>query len=216
MLKYTEYQSQKSNVSKLIFLLHGYGSNKDDLISIAPELAQYIPDALFISPNAPEILEDSEYMAEAYQWFSLKDRAEEKMLNGAKKASVRLESFILDQIKKFNLSLHDIALIGFSQGAMMAMHLGLRLQHQIRGIIGYSGLLIAPSKLKEEIISRPPIALIHGIEDNVVSIIEMDKAKRAFDDNAITSYTHRCKMLAHGIDYDGIKFGGNFLHKVFF
>ncbi|AEI88915.1 MAG: putative esterase [Candidatus Midichloria mitochondrii] len=216
MLNHVIYpNSSISKPSKLVFLLHGYGSNKNDLINLAPDLQAYLPDSLFISPNAPENFEGNDYFMDAYQWFSLTDRSEEKMLTGASKSSIILENFITEQAKKFSILLENIALIGFSQGAMMAMHLGLRLPHTVKGIIGYSGLLIAPSKLKNVIKSKPRVMLIHGTEDTIVPIKEMEKAYNALDDNGVMAHTYRCNRLAHGIDSQGIKIGGGFLREIF-
>lgn len=213
MLDYTTYGSIE-NPKRLIFLLHGYGSNKKDLITLAPDLANYLPDALFISPNAPENLGSNVYL-DAYQWFSLADRTESKMYDGANNAAIILEKFIRQQLEKFAISFNNIALIGFSQGAMMSLHLGLRLKEQVCCIIGYSGLLIAPMKLENEIKSKPPIMLIHGTEDNVVPIEEMEKAYKVLDNNKVISYTYKCNRLAHGINTKGIQIGGSFLSKMF-
>ncbi|MDJ1407797.1 MAG: dienelactone hydrolase family protein [Candidatus Midichloria sp.] len=216
MLKHVIHpNSSTSKPSKLVFLLHGYGSNKNDLINLAPDLQAYLADVLFISPNAPENFEGNDYCMDAYQWFSLTDRSEEKMLEGASKSSIILENFITKQAKKFSITLDNIALVGFSQGAMMAMHLGLRLSSTVRGIIAYSGLLIAPSKLKNVIKSKPRVMLIHGTEDTIVPIEEMEKAYNALDANGVMTHTYKCNGLAHGIDSQGVKIGGNFLCEVF-
>ena len=215
MLDYITY-GNINNPKQLVILLHGYGSNKNDLITLAPELAQYLPDALFISPNAPEDLEgELYYNMDAHQWFSLSERTEQKMYQGANKASLILEAFIKQQLEKFQLSFSNIALVGFSQGAMMALHTGLRLSERVRGIVGYSGLLIAPDKLKSEIKSKPSVMLVHGVEDNVVPIEEMEQAYKALDDNEVISYKYKCNRLAHGIDAYGIRIGGSFLSEIF-
>ena len=214
MLAYSQYQLAEKP-SKIIFLLHGYGSNKDDLISIAPELAKYLPDAVFISPNACSKFEIADDYFPSYQWFGLEDRSESSMLKGANKASIPLKKFIEERAASLSLSHQDIALVGFSQGAMMSLHIGLRSDLKVRCIVSYSGLLISSSTLQNEIKSRPEVMLIHGSEDQVVPVENLSIAKKALDHNNVISYTKTCTGLAHGIDADGIACGGMFLKQAF-
>lgn len=217
MLEYALYPRGEvlTKPSRIIFLLHGYGSNKDDLISLAPELSKYVSDTLFISFNAVERLEGADYSIDAYQWFSLLDRSDEKVLAGAIKASKKLKDSMIDHIDNYGLTWGDVAFVGFSQGAMMAMYLGLRLESQIRGIIGYSGLLIAHDKLQSDVISKPPILLVHGIEDNVVPVEQAYTAYDALKANTVSVELLECAKLGHGIDVEGIERGGRFLNQIF-
>jgi phospholipase/carboxylesterase len=210
MLDYSIYPENQEKISKIVFLIHGYGSNKDDLINIAPELSKDLDDIIFISPNGPE---NQQYWG--YQWFSLENRDEDVMFQGAEKASIILEKFIQQQINKFNLKNSDIALLGFSQGSMMSMHLGLRMKPEIGGIIGYSGALIAPEKLEESTVSKVPILLVHGDADTVVSPDAMTKAKQSLNKLGIEVNTNICHHLGHGIDAQGIKLAKDFISKIF-
>ena len=214
MLEYNEYKLTEKP-SKIVFLLHGYGSNKDDLISIAPELATYLPDAVFIAPNACSQFEVAEDYFPSYQWFGLTDRSELSMLQGAREASIILKQFIEIISGSMSLKHEDIALVGFSQGGMMSLHVGLRCGLPVRCIISYSGLLVSPGTLAQEMTSRPKVLMVHGSEDQVVPIEQMSIAKKALDHNSVISYTKECVGLAHGIDADGIVHGGRFLREAF-
>jgi phospholipase/carboxylesterase len=150
---------------QLVVLLHGYGSNGDDLIGLAPFFAQALPEAEFLSPNAPFPCEIAPF---GFQWFGLEDRTPEMMLGGVRVAAQILEPFLDAELAKRGLTDRDLALVGFSQGTMMSLHVGPRRPNRIGGILGFSGSLIAPQLLVDEIRSRPPILLVHGTADQVV------------------------------------------------
>jgi phospholipase/carboxylesterase len=212
ILEYSEYYVP-GPIRKVVFLLHGYGSNKDDLISIAPELSKSLAGTLFISPNACKPMPGSYLFA--YQWFELEDRREISMLEGAGEAALILKSFIQYHTERLGLTYGDAALVGFSQGGMLALHAGLRYDLPVRAIISYSGMIISPNTLKDEITNRPEILLVHGKQDQVVPFSMMNIAKKALDDNNVISYSQACEKLAHGIDAKGISMGADFLQRLF-
>lgn len=213
MLNYREIKPKSGFAEELIILLHGYGSNKDDLITIAPELAKFLPNAHFVAPDAPQPFEES--MPGARQWFSLLDRSEAAMLSGVRTAAPILESFANSMLQSLQLAHMQLAFIGFSQGSMTALHTGLRMKQAPRALLCYSGMLIAPHLLKEDIVSRPDVMLIHGLEDHILPPICMDKAKNTLLFNKVKVTSHKCARLAHGIDLDGIQKGGEFLRDSF-
>ena len=124
---------------QLIVFCHGLGSDGKDLIGLAPYLAKTLPDAFFISPNAPF---QYDLASTGFQWFSLENSSPESRLSGVEIAAPILNSFIDEQLEELNLDDKHLALVGFSQGAMLALHVGLRRPRQMGGIIGYSGSLI--------------------------------------------------------------------------
>lgn len=217
----SELNTKSGNSPKqLIIFLHGYGSNGDDLISLALEYKESLPDAYFISPNAPFKCEAAtSMMTDSYQWFSLLSYEPVDMYNGAVSTSNILNDYIDEQLERFQLSEKDLVLIGFSQGTMMSLHVALRRKKQIAGILGYSGMLLSAEYLAEplekHIKSKPPVCLVHGMMDNVVPFISMANAKKILENLSVDVETHARPMLAHGIDFEAIKIGRKFLEKIF-
>src|SRR5690606_10003913 len=160
----------------LVIFLHGYGSNGKDLISLSSEFSKILPDAQFISPNAPFDFE-SPFVSYGYQWFSMVNADPNILYPKIIEANNILEQFIKSQLERFSLKYQNLILIGFSQGAMMAMYNALRAKEIMAGVIAYSGKLILPTELSEEINSKPRICLIHGKADNVVPFKNMIEAE---------------------------------------
>lgn len=202
-----------SKPKQMVILLHGYGSNCDDLINLAPELAEYLPDAVFISPDAPQPFELEGYAA-SRQWFSLLDRSESTLLKGLQEAAKVLNAFIDQQMERFDLQDSQIALLGFSQGSMMTLHTAFRRAKEMLGILCYSGALVAPQLLDTEMNFKVNTMLIHGSEDQVVPITEHVKALNALQHRDVPVRALKCKGLGHGIDHLGLKSGGEFLKEL--
>ncbi len=211
--------------SSAVVLLHGYGSNGDDLIGLAPFFARVLPDTVFYSPNAPQAIEGG-FMG-GYQWFSLATYDPELMRRDAKRmeetfrlfrqgaaASTAIVNTYMDQIlAAHGLEDRKLALLGFSQGTMMALHVGLRRTKQIGGILGYSGALTGTDVLASEIKSKPPVALVHGDADAIIPHEALAAAAKGLADVGIKAETHTVRGLQHGIDGDAAQFGATFLHK---
>lgn len=215
LLEYSEFKNNDLVAPKqIVLLLHGYGSNKEDLITIAPELSKYLPDACFVCPNAIEPYEGN-FGSNAYQWFSLQNRMPEVMLENIKKAAPILSDFINELLLRFSLSVSDLAILGFSQGSMMTLYTGLRMVKPPKAMVGYSGMLIGAEVLPHEITSKPAILLIHGSEDQVVPIEKMQMAVSTLKNLNVPVSSHICRYLGHGIDYEGIKVAGEFLRANF-
>lgn len=203
---------EEQHPRQLVIFLHGLGADGHDLFSLVPYFQEIMPDAYFIAPHAPFPCDMAPY---GYQWFSLLDRKEEKILTGITKAEVILNHFI-DQMKE-RLQLEDsqIVLIGFSQGTMLALHTALRRKKALAGILGYSGALVGLSQLKETIRSKPPLCLIHGEEDNIVPFQAFGEAIQALKKWQVPVYGYSRKELGHGIDPAGIKIGQDFFKNIF-
>lgn len=197
---------------QLVLLLHGVGADGNDLISLAPHFQEALPDALFIAPNAPEEFDMAPF---GYQWFSLMDLDPETRIRGARATAPLLESFIRQMLDRFGLTEAQLAVIGFSQGATMAMHVGLRWDTPFAGIISYSGIMAGPDLLADEIVSRPPMLLTHGTHDQVLPIHHLDEAVAALKAAGVTLECHRRRALEHGIDWECIQHGQAFLKRVF-
>ena len=197
---------------QLVVLLHGYGSNGDDLISLAPFFAQALPAAEFLSPNAPFPCEMSPI---GFQWFGFEDRTPEMLLGGARLAAEILDRFLNAELAGRGLEDRDLALVGFSQGTMMALQVGPRRPNRMAGILGFSGSLIAPQLLNTELKSKPPVFLVHGTADQVVPYGALAQAKKALADAGIPVETESRPGLVHSIDQVGAQKGALFLRQCF-
>src|SRR5437762_9751875 len=151
--------------TRLVILLHGLGADGNDLIGLQQYWGRLLPEAEFVSPNAPFPCDMAPY---GYQWFSVQDRTPPAVLAGVRAAAPLLDAFIDDELQKRGLSEGEAALVGFSQGTMMSLYVGLRRERPLAGILGYSGRLLAPELLASELRSRPPVLLVHGTEDPLV------------------------------------------------
>ena len=193
---------------QVILLLHGYGSNGRDLISLAPYFAKTAPNALFISPDAPF---PCEMGGGGFQWFSLAHYTPEALIKGTKEATPILQTFIDEILKKHNLEDENLILIGFSQGTMMSLYVGPRRKNKIAGILGYSGALIHENDLAD--VQKPPICLVHGEADDVVTINRYHDAVR--DLKAAGFDVSGCAVphLVHSIDEKGIMTGIEFIES---
>lgn len=195
---------------QLVILLHGVGANGDDLIGLAPVLAQVLPDAEFLSPNAPE---PCDMAPSGYQWFSLQDRSPASIEAGVRAAAPAIDRFIDEQSAARQLAPGRVALLGFSQGCMMSLFVGLRRQAPLAAVVGYSGVLVAPQKLPGEIVSRPPVLLVHGEADPVVPYQSLAAAQSGLEAAGVEVQTLSRPGLGHGIDEEGIRHGAALLHR---
>lgn len=195
---------------QLVVLLHGLGADGNDLISLAPHWAPTLPDAEFVSPHA---LEPCDMAPMGRQWFSIQERTPEAMVEGVRRAIPHLGSFVDEELAKLGLDDNRLALVGFSQGAMMALHIGLRRLKQPGAIIGYSGRLIGPDLLEDEITVKPPILLIHGDHDEVVPVASIHEAVPVLENAGIEVEWHVCQGMGHSIDSVGLELGQKFLQR---
>ena len=202
---------------QLVILLHGVGSDGDDLIGLAPYFQKVAPGALFISPHAPYAFDMAPpgFEGGGHQWFSLQDMSAEARLAGTQTTAPVLDAFIDQKLAETGLAEGKLALIGFSQGTMMALYVGLRRAKRLAGIIGYSGMLIGPELLADAIQSRPPVLLVHGDADDVVVPDALLAAVAGLEAAGVTVRHHTCPGLGHGLDDDGIRLGMAFLTDIF-
>ena len=197
--------------SRLVILLHGLGADGNDLIGLAPYWARLLPTAEFLSPNAPFPCDMAPY---GYQWFSSQDRSPEAVLGGVRAAAPILDAFIDEALEERHLGSAELALVGFSQGTMMSLFVGLRRAEPVAGIIGFSGRLLAPELLVGGLRSRPPILLVHGTEDPVVPYSSMAAAETALKTAGVPVETVTSVGIGHSIDDQGLRRGGQFLKRV--
>jgi phospholipase/carboxylesterase len=199
----------------LVVFLHGYGADGRDLIDIGRAWQGLLPQAAFVSPHAPEPCGQA---PTGRQWFPLTFRDPNERWIGANKAAPVLEHFLDAELKRCNLAPSALALVGFSQGTMMALHVGLRRAAAPFAIVGYSGLLALPSntdpqKLAGEIKSRPPVMLIHGDQDDLIPVQALFHAASGLAALGVPVEWHISQGIGHGIDQDGLHLGGEFLAR---
>lgn len=194
---------------RLVILLHGYGANGDDLIGLAPPLSQVLPDAEFLSPNAPYPCAQNPFGG--FQWFDVWNRDDANRMQEVRKTAVIVNGFIDAALAERGLSDADLALVGFSQGTMLSLHVALRRPRPCAAVLGFSGRLEAPETLAAEITARPPVMLIHGEQDELLPAELMDRAAEVLAASGVKVETHRRPGLGHGIDPDGLKLGAGFL-----
>jgi len=192
----------------VIIFLHGLGADGENLIGVAPYMAETFPDTVFHSPNAPF---GFDMFDQGYQWFSLADRTPEKILAGVQKAAPILNQYIDEILAKYNLDESKLALVGFSQGTMTALHAAIRREKKIAGLVGFSGNLIAPDLLAAEAKVKPDICLIHGDADDVVPHASLAAAERALKKAGFNAEAHTRPFLPHSIDMGGIEIATKFL-----
>lgn len=214
-LQFYEYSDAK-NPKYLVVFLHGYGANGENLINLSYEFKAVLPEAHFISPNAIEPWEGG--FPHSYQWFSLRGGLDRAKLGDAmediKNSNRILQNFISAQLKRFELEPKNLILVGFSQGAMMAMYQGLIEPTTPAGIIAFSGKLVLPEMIGEKIISKPEICLIHGEADSVVPFSNFLEAQKILEKVNVPFEAHAVPRLDHSIDLHGIRAAQNFIKKI--
>ena len=197
-----------ASANALVILLHGYGSNGADLLSLAPYWAKALAGAAFVAPNGVESVPQ---VPGGYQWFPISNLDPHLMEQGARNAARSLDRFIDRELEKHGLDETRLALVGFSQGAMMALHVGLRRAKPVAGIIGFSGVLVGGRKLKEEMKSKPPVLLVHGDRDPTIPIAAMFDSAEALASADHGARWHVSYGVGHSIGQDGLDLGGAFL-----
>ena len=209
--------------SQLVVFLHGYGADGNDLIELGRQWRALMPEAAFVSPHAPERAPGAPM---GRQWFALSNRPPDEAAgaaerwNGAVHARGAIDAFLDAELERLGLDDSKVALVGFSQGSMMALHVGLRRPRAPAAILGFSGLLVGPERLSEAAARDargrpPPILLIHGDQDPLIPFDAMFMAAEALAQASIPTQWHLSLGIGHGIDGEGLRQGGLFLAKAF-
>ncbi len=200
---------------QLVVFLHGYGADGNDLIEIGRAWQQMLPQAAFVSPHAPEACGQAPV---GRQWFALTFRDPDERWIGVNKAAPILERFLDEELIRHKLRPSALALVGFSQGTMMALHVGLRCAVAPAAIVGYSGLLVErpdgnAEAFAAEIKSRPPVLLVHGDRDDLIPPQALFQATQGLAALGVSVEWHLSAGIGHGIDAEGLRHGGEFLAR---
>ncbi|MFV0293621.1 MAG: alpha/beta hydrolase [Paracoccus sp. (in: a-proteobacteria)] len=203
------------NASRIVVFLHGYGADGADLLSLSDVLGPYLPDTAFYAPDAPERCAGNPF---GRQWFpipwmdgSTQEQARDSMAQSAGDIDTFLDKVIADE----GITSRELAIIGFSQGTMMALHVLPRRADPVAAIIGFSGRLLDPARLRTEVQSRPPVLLLHGDADPVVPFADLDKAVTALKGTEFNVQHFVMEGTGHGISQDGLQAALLFLQEQF-
>ena len=198
-------KAPKSGEAKtMVIFLHGYGADGADLLGLADPLSEHLPDTVFLAPNAPESCTGNPM---GFQWFPIPwidGSSEEDAEAGLIRASEDLNFYLDTCFEEEDVLPEDTVLVGFSQGTMMALHVAPRRDRSVAGVVAFSGRLLSPETLADEVISKPPVLLIHGDEDDVVPPVSMPEAGDALQEAGFQVYGHVMKGTGHGIAPDGL------------
>ena len=211
ILDFTSVQNlSKNKPEKIIVLCHGYGGDGKDISALALNWQRFLPETIFLCPNAPEICSVN---PQGYQWFDLSSEKEEAILEKSLEAEKKLSIFLDQVLDNYQLQPKDLALVGFSQGCMMSLQVGLKKKEKINCLIGYSGKIINQKHLSKNIISKPKIFLMHGENDTIVSPTYLLEAKEYLNNQGIKIKTKLFKNCEHRIPVEGSSLGLTFLTK---
>ena len=204
------YPLSKNHPKQIIILCHGYGGDGKDISVLAINWQRFLPDAVFLCPNAPETCTIN---PQGYQWFDLASEKEDVILEKSLVAEKKLSTFIDQSLEKFSLQPSNLAIVGFSQGCMIGLQAALKKKEQINCFLGYSGKIINQKHLSNNINSKIKIFLMHGDEDSIVSPTHLLEAKEYLNNHGIKIKTKIFKNCEHRIPVEGTSLGLAFLRK---
>ena len=199
-----ERPAKSGKASSLVVFLHGYGADGNDLVGLADVMVDHLPNTRFVAPNAPEPCKNN---PSGYQWFPIPwmDGSSEVEAGMSMARSVDLLGQYLDGLPEVTgIGAERTILFGFSQGTMMSLHVALRREVPVAGIAGFSGRLLQPERLGDEIVSRPPVLLVHGDQDPLVPPSSMAEAETVLTAAGVDVATHMSPGVPHGIGPDGL------------
>ena len=208
---------KSGNARQLVVFLHGYGADGNDLIDIGRAWQEMLPDAAFVSPHAPRPCGQAPMGRE---WFPLTFRDPNERWTGVNDAAPTLNAFLDAELARHKLPPSALALVGFSQGTMMSLHVGLRRPVAPAAIVGYSGMLVVPEEIEPEqlmtqIVAKPPVLLVHGDQDELIPVQALLHGSQSLAAMDIPVQWHISPGVGHGIDQEGLRHGGEFLRKAF-
>ena len=210
-------EAKSGKAKQLVVFLHGYGADGNDLIDIGRAWQNLLPDAAFVSPHAPRPCGQAPMGRE---WFPLTFRDPNERWTGVNMAAPTLQEFLDTELARRGLPGEALALVGFSQGTMMALQVGLRRAVAPAAIVGYSGMLVLPEEVDlevfaGEITSRPPVLLIHGDQDQLIPVQALMHATQGLAALEVPAQWHISAGVGHGIDQEGLRHGGEFIARHF-
>ena len=204
ILEFGRNGPEKGSATSVVVFVHGYGANGADLLGLGDVLAEHLPGTAFYAPDAPEQVPGAPF---GFQWFPIPwidGSSQEEAEAGMDRAIEDLNAFLDMVLAEEGLSADRMVLFGFSQGTMMSLHVGPRRDVELAAIVGFSGRLLRPEALADEVKTKPPVLLVHGDQDDVVPVQSLPEAGEALSGAGFQVYAHIMKGTAHGIAPDGL------------
>ncbi len=201
-----------NEIKNIVVLLHGYGGDGNDIAQVSLNWKRFLPNTLFVCPNAPEICSIN---PSGYQWFDLSQDEEEFILDESKKNEIVLKNFLKEIKKEFGISNSKICLSGFSQGCMMSINVGLSSDEKYSGILGFSGKIISKKDLFQRMTFKSETLLIHGENDDIVPCVNSLEAKDFLERNKVPVKLEIVKNCGHHIPIEASSIGLKFIKKIF-
>jgi len=211
-LKSDRKGAAKGSAKSVVIFVHGYGANGADLLGLSDPLAPHMPNTAFYAPDAPESCQGNPF---GFQWFPIPrmdGSSEAEALAGQMQAADDLNAFVDTVIADEGIDASKLALVGFSQGTMMSLHVAPRRAEPIAALVGFSGRMLQPEALETDAVSKPPVLLVHGDADPMVPIESLPEAADALVKAGFETYAHVCKGVGHSIDNEGLSLALGFLH----
>ncbi|MEY4870935.1 MAG: hypothetical protein RLZZ563_265 [Pseudomonadota bacterium] len=203
-LRFKQKAAASGQTRSMVVFVHGYGADGGDLLGLADPLAPHLPDTLFLAPDAPQDCVGNPF---GFQWFPIPwlDGSSQEAAEAGMAASVTLFNAFLDaRLAEAGLVPEALALVGFSQGAMMSLHVAPRRAKAVAAVVAISGRLLVPERLAADTMVKPPVLLVHGDQDPVVPFEDMALAGNALIEAGFETYGHVMKGTGHGIAPDGL------------
>ena len=210
-MKFGRKAARSGQPGAMVIFLHGYGADGADLLGLADPLAPHLPNTVFLAPDAPEPCRNNPF---GRQWFPipwLDGSSETEAQAGLAQSVGDLNAFFDARLAEEGMRPDQLAVVGFSQGTMMALHVLPRRADPVAGIVAFSGRLLVPERLAAEALSNPPVLLVHGDQDPMVPFADMGVAGRALAEAGFETYGHVMKGTGHGIAPDGLSVALSFL-----
>lgn len=194
----------------LVVFLHGYGSSGADLMTFADYWQSSMPNVAFVAPDGPAATKDG-----GFQWIGKRPAGDPKLYDDAVDAAPQLHAFLDAELARANLDASRLALVGFSQGTVMALHLGLRRAVAPAALLGYSGGLVGVDRLSAEMTSKPPVMLVHGEQDELAPLYGMMASVKAMTEAGVVCQGVPLPNLGHAVNADALIYGARFLLSAF-
>ena len=210
-LKFARRAAKSGKARSIVVFVHGYGADGADLLGLADVLAPHLPDTIFYAPDAPQACKGNSF---GFQWFPIPwmdGSSEAAAAAGLAQSSEALNGFLDACLAEAGLSDADMALVGFSQGAMMSLHIAPRRKNPVACVVAISGRLLQPEALSAEMTVKIPVLLVHGDQDPVVPFASMKAAGDVLVENGFETYAHVMRGTGHGIANDGLSAALGFL-----
>ena len=195
---------------RIIVLCHGYGGDGKDISALALNWRRFLPDAVFLCPNAPEVCAVNPL---GYQWFDMTEESNERILEKSLIAEKKLSTFLDQVLNDFQLDIKNLALVGFSQGSMIIIQTALKKKEQVNCLVAYSGKIINKQHLSDNVVSKPKMFLMHGNKDTIVSPSHLLESKEFLVQQNLKIKTKLFKNCEHKISVEGSSLGLKFLRK---